>query len=414
MNFRLETFIAFRYLSSRRDESFISISSLFSFIGIMIGVATLIVVMSVMNGFRTELVNKIVGINGHIILYFNNNAKQQYLNITESIEKIENVELVSKELEMHAMLSSEDNSSGILIKGLDKVDMYERESISNSIVEGSLETFEGNNIVIGVRLASFLRVKLNDKISLITSSKTTTPFGSIPNTADFKIIGIFDVGMYNYDRNIAFIPRKTSSMLLNKELDYLSQLEIFLNDKSKINITTKSILAALDNKGSVYKWNTLHKELFNALEVEKKVMFLILSLIIFVAAFNLISSIIMIVKDKERGVGILRSIGLSRGQILRIFIMIGSFVGLLGTLIGLLLGLLISHNIGEIQLFLEDLFGRSLFSAEIYFFNIIPSDVNVSEVITVVFISLTLSLLSTLYPAWKASKIEPANILRYD
>ena len=251
MNFRLETFIAFRYLSSRRDENFISISSLFSFIGIMIGVATLIVVMSVMNGFRTELVNKIVGINGHIILYFNNNAKDQYSNITESIEKIENVELVSKELEMHAMLSSEDNSSGILIKGLDKVDIYERESISN-------------NIVIGVRLASYLRVKLNDKISLITTSQTTTPFGSIPNIADFKIIGIFDVGMYNYDRNIAFIPRKTSSKLLNKKLDYLSQLEIFLNDKSKIDITTKNILATLDNKGSVYKWNTLHKELFNA------------------------------------------------------------------------------------------------------------------------------------------------------
>lgn len=414
MNFRLETFIAFRYLSSRRDESFISISSLFSFIGIMIGVATLIVVMSVMNGFRTQLVDKIVGINGHIILYFNNDAKEQYISITESIEKIENVELVSKELEMHAMLSSEDNASGILVKGIDKVDLYERESISNNIIKGSLDAFEGNNIILGARLASYLRVKLNDKISLITSSKTTTPFGSIPNIADFKVIGIFDVGMYNYDRNIAFIPRKTSSKLLNKELGYLSQLEIFLNDKSQIDITSKKILDTLGDRGSVYKWNTLHKELFNALEVEKKVMFLILSLIIFVAAFNLISSIIMIVKDKERGIGILRSIGLSRGQVLRIFIIIGSFVGLIGTFIGLLLGLLISNNIGSIQLFLEDLFGRSLFSAEIYFFNVIPSNVNISEVFTIVFISLILSLLSTVYPAWRASKIEPANILRYD
>jgi lipoprotein-releasing system permease protein len=414
MNFRLETFIAYRYLSSRRDESFISISSLFSFIGIMIGVATLIVVMSVMNGFRTELVDKIVGINGHIILYFNNDAKDKYIDITESIEKIENVELVSKELEMHAMLSSEDNSSGVLVKGIDKLDLYERESISNNIIKGSLDSFEGNNIILGTRLAAFLRVKLNDKISLITSSKTTTPFGSIPNIADFKVIGIFDVGMYNYDRNIAFIPRETSSNLLNKELGYLSQLEIFLNDKSKIDITTKKVLVALEGRGNVYKWNTLHKELFNALEVEKKVMFLILSLIIFVAAFNLISSIIMIVKDKERGIGILRSIGLSKGQVLRIFIIIGSFVGLIGTFIGLLLGLLISNNIGSIQLFLEDLFNRSLFSAEIYFFNIIPSNVNVSEVLTIVLISLILSLLSTVYPAWKASKIEPANILRYD
>ena len=414
MNFRLETFIAFRYLKSRRDESFISISSLFSFLGIMIGVATLIVVMSVMNGFRTQLVDKIVGINGHIVLYFNNNATGKYIEITESIEKIENIELVSKEIEMHAMLSSEDNSSGILVKGIDKVDLYERDSISNNIIEGSLDSFEGNSIILGTRLASFLRVNLNNEVSLITSAKTTTPFGSIPNIANFKVVGIFDVGMYNYDRNIAFVPRQTSSKLINKKENYLSQLEVFLIDKSQIDITTNIIEEMLNERGSIYKWNTVHKELFNALEIEKKVMFLILSLIIFVAAFNLISSIIMIVKDKERGIGILRSIGLTRGQILRIFIMIGSFVGLIGTFIGLLLGVLISNNISEIQLFFESLFNKTLFSAEIYFFNVIPSNINTSEVITIVFISLILSLLSTIYPAWKASKVEPANILRYD
>ena len=414
MNFRLETFIAYKYLKSRRDESFISISSLFSFLGIMIGVATLIVVMSVMNGFRTQLIDKIVGINGHVILYFNNNAKDKYIEITDAIEKIENVESVSKEVEMHAMLSSVDNSSGILVKGIDKTDLYERDSIANNIIKGSLSNFEGNNVILGTRLASFLRVELNDIVSLVTAAKTTTPFGSVPNIANFKVVAIFDVGMYNIDRNIAFIPRLTSSKLLNKKENYLSQLEVFLIDKSKIVTTTSNITKTLGKDGSIYTWNTIHKELFNALEVEKKVMFLILSLIIFVAAFNLISSIIMIVKDKERGIGILRSIGLTRGQILRIFVMIGSFVGIIGTFIGLLLGVLISHNVGSIQLFFEGLFNRTLFSAEIYFFNVIPSDINISEVITIVFISLILSFFSTIYPAWKASKIEPANILRYD
>ncbi len=414
MSFRLENFIALRYLKSRRDESFISISSLFSFLGITIGVATLIVVMSVMNGFRTELIDKIVGINGHIVLYFNNENSKNNNIIIDEIQKIENVEFVSREVELHAMISSKINSSGILIKGISKVDLYERSSISDNIIKGSLNKLEGNNIILGTRLAAFLGVNIDDNITVMTSGRTKTPFGTLPNTANFKVVGIFDVGMYNFDRNIAFIPRPVATKLINKESNYLSQVEVFLENKNDLQLTALNISNILKGNGTLYTWDSIHKELFNALQIEKKVMFLILSLIIFVAAFNLISSIIMIVKDKERGIGILRSLGVTRIQILRIFIIIGSVVGILGTFLGTILGILITINIASIQKFFESIFDSNLFSAEIYFFNVIPSKINLSEIITIVIISLVLSLLSTLYPAWRASKIEPADIMRYE
>ena len=413
MNIKLEILIAIRYFRSRRDESFISISSLFSFLGITIGVATLIIVMSVMNGFRAQLIDKIVGVNGHLILYFNDESYKQ-TDVIEKIEAIENVENISQEVEMHSMITSEFNSSGILVKGISKADLYERDSIEKNIIEGNINNFEDKSIIIGSRLASFLRVKVNDKIELISSTKSTTPFGNIPSLIKLDVVGIFDVGMYNIDRNVIFMPKYLATRLLNKDQNYISHLEIFVRDIDYVNQTAYEINQNFGDINKIYTWESMHKELFNALKVEKKVMFLILSLIVFVAAFNLISSIIMIVKDKERGIGILRSLGFTRSQILRIFIFIGSIVGILGTIIGTILGILITINIGEIQVFLENLFDSQLFAPEVYFFNIIPSKVFISEIIIIVCTALCLSLLSTLYPAYRASKIEPANILRYE
>ncbi len=413
MNFKLETLIAIRYFRSRRDESFISISSLFSFLGITIGVATLIIVMSVMNGFRAQLIDKIVGINGHLILYFNDESYKQS-DVIEKIETIENIENISKEVEMHSMITSEFNSSGILVKGISKADLYERGSIEENIIEGNLNNFEDKSIIIGSRLATFLRVEVNDKIELISSTKSTTPFGNIPSVVELNVVGIFDVGMYNIDRNVIFMPKYLATKLLNKDQNYISHLEIFVRDLDHVNQIAYEINENFGQIHKIYTWESMHKELFNALKVEKKVMFLILSLIVFVAAFNLISSIIMIVKDKERGIGVLRSLGFTRNQILRIFILIGSIVGILGTIIGTILGILITINIGKIQVFLENLFDSQLFAPEVYFFNIIPSKVFISEIIIIVCTALILSLLSTLYPAWRASKIEPANILRYE
>ncbi len=413
MNFSLETLIAFKYLRSRRNEGFISVSSLFSFLGIMIGVATLIIVMSVMNGFRFELINKIVGVNGHAIVYLNDNTSNNIIDIVEDIENLNNIGSVVKELEVHGMISNKKNSSGVVIKGIDKVDLYERNSIAENIAEGDIKSFEGKNIILGIRMAKYLGVKINDSIKIMTSATTETPFGAIPVTDSFRVIGIFDVGMYEFDKNILFMPRTQAQILTNGNRE-ISHLEIFFINNDLTNETTQNIFNLIKNYGTVFNWESIHKELFNALKIEKKVMFLILSLIIFVAAFNLISSIIMIVKDKEKGIGILRSLGVSKSEILRIFILIGSFVGLLGTFIGSIVGLIISYNISSIQIFLENLFDSRLFAPEIYFFNIIPSKTDSSEVVTIIIIALFLSVLSTIYPAWKATKIEPANTLRYE
>ncbi len=413
MNFNLESFIALRYLKSKRHERFVSISSFFSFIGITIGVATLIIVMSVMNGFRIELLDKIIGINGHAVAYLNSNKNIDINDLVENIQNMPNIEYVSQELEFNAMISFKKNASGILVKGIEKADLLERNSISNNIIEGNLDNFNNKSVVIGSRLASFIGIKLNDKITLLTSNTNETPFGSIPITDKYTVVGIFEVGMYDYDRGIIFLPRKYAANLLRSERE-VSQLEIFLLDIRNLDTSILSIKKILDDKGSVFSWKSLHKELFNALEIEKKVMFLILFLIVFVAAFNLISSIIMIVKDKERGIGILRSLGVKRSEIQRIFIIVGSVVGLFGTVIGTLIGIFISINIGKIQIFLEELFDSNLFSAQVYFFNIIPSKIDYSEVFLIFLISISLSILSTIYPSWKASKIEPANVLRYE
>ena len=414
MNFSLETFIALRYLKSNRKEGFISISSFFSFIGITIGVATLIIVMSVMNGFRSELIKKIIGVNGHALIYLYEKNNLHKINaLKDRIENLDNVNFVSKELEMHGMLSTKNNASGTVIKGIDKVDLYERNSIYENIINGSIEQFNGKSLIIGTRLADYLGVSINENVTVLTTSFSDTPFGKFPISDVFKIVGIFDVGMYEYDRTVAFLPRD-EAISLGNETKQVTQLEVFFDNNVKIDETTKNILSALQEEGKVFNWKSIHRELFNALNIEKKVMFLILFLIIFVAAFNLVSSIIMIVKDKERGIGILRSMGATKFEILRIFVLIGSLVGFIGTTIGSILGILISINIAKIQFFLEGLFNSELFSPKIYFFSTIPSDINYKEVLSIILVSLILSVLSTLYPAWKATKIEPANILRYE
>ncbi len=413
MNYNLELFIALKYLRSKRDEKFISISSFFSFIGITIGVATLIIVMSVMNGFRSELLDKIIGINGHAIIYLNNKKDNNINDLIESIENLPNINYVAKEFEFNAMFAFNKLASGVLVKGVKKTDILERDSITNNIVSGNIENFNDKSVLIGSRLAYYMNVELDDKITLLTSNKVDTPFGNIPITDDFRVIGIFDVGMYDYDRGVIFMPIQEATSLVQSNIKS-TQLEVFLLDNKLSKKSINSISSIIGNSGKVFSWKSLHKELFSALEIEKKVMFLILFLIIFVATFNLISSIIMIVKDKERGIGILRSLGAKRSEIKRIFIIIGSVVGLIGTLVGTLLGVIISINIGKIQIFLESLIGSSLFSAEIYFFNVIPSKLDKTEIILIVLISIGLSILSTIYPSWKASKIEPANVLRYE
>ena len=382
MNFNLESFIAFRYLKSKRDERFISVSSLFSFIGITIGVATLIIVMSVMNGFRVELLNKIIGVNGHAVLYLNQKKNIDINVLVDKIENLTEVDSVAKELEFNAMLSHKKLASGVLVKGIDKADLLERNSISNNIVKGDLENYNDKSIVVGVRLANYLGLDIDDKVTLLTSNKLDTPFGSIPVTDEFKVSAFFDVGMYDYDRNVVFLPRYEASNLLQINKD-VTQLEIFFIEKYNLENAINHVNVIVGDSGKIFSWKSLHKELFSALEI-------------------------------ERGIGILRSLGVKKSEIQRIFILVGSLVGVFGTLIGTLLGIIVSLNIAKIQIFLEDLFNSKLFSAEVYFFNVIPSDIEYTEVALIFFISIILSIISTLYPSWKASKIEPANVLRYE
>ncbi len=414
MNIKLETYIAFRYLKSKRKENFISISSFFSFIGITLGVATLIIVMSVMNGFRSELINKIIGVNGSAIIFLKENKKNSSINaLTDAIENLPNVEFVSKELEFQAMLNSKKNSSGVIVKGISNTNLYDRSSISDNIVNGNLNDFSNKSVVIGDRLAKYLGVKVGDTITLFTTAIESSPFGSIPISDNFKIVALFDVGMYEFDRGILFMPIEQAKLLQENKTQN-TKLEVFLEDNTKLDNTINNINTLIENKGRLLTWKNIHRELFNALKIEKKVMFLILLLIIFVAAFNLISSVTMIVKDKEKAIGILRSLGVNKHEIMRIFMLIGTIVGLVSTFIGSLLGIVISINIGEIQIFLENIFQSSLFSSKIYFFDVIPSQINPKEVVIIILISILLSVFSTIYPALKASKIDPANILRYE
>lgn len=408
-----ERLLITRFLFSKKTDGYISIFSWFSIIGISLGVAAIIIVMSVMNGFRIELLDKIIGVNGHAVIYINSKKSIDINKLADDIQEITNVEYVAKEFEFNAMVANKNLSAGVLVKGVDKADLLERNSISDNIISGSLDNFNNKSLIIGTRLASYLNINVNDKITLLTSNKTETPFGSVPITDEYKVVSIFEVGMYDYDRGVLFLPRSEAINLVRSERD-VTQLEIFFIENNNFQKTMKLIENLIGEKGKIFSWKSLHKELFSALEIEKKVMFLILFLIIFVAAFNLISSIIMIVKDKERGIGILRSLGVKRSEIQRIFIFIGSVVGLFGTTIGTILGIFISFNIGKIQIFLEGLLGSKLFSAEVYFFNIIPSKIDYTEVFMIFFISLLLSILSTIYPSWKASKIEPANVLRYE
>ncbi len=415
MNVRFELMMASRYLRSKRSERFVSIITAFSLIGITLGVATLIIVMSVMNGFRSELIDKIVGVNGHLLVYLkkDNRKNDHVVNIAEKISQINGVYNVSKELNSQVMVSSSKGASGIMLRGIDPSDLIERPGIEENIVEGNLKSFLDGTIVLGSRLASYLGVSIGDDVTILSASGTTTPFGTIPSSRAFLVSAVFDVGMYEYDRGTAFVSREDASLLANSEKT-ASQIEVFLiNERDSKSIATV-IQTNILNKEKVYTWEEIHSQLFRALKVEKNVMFLILTLIIFVAVFNVISSLIMLVKDKEKGVAILRTIGTSKIQIMRIFCIVGSSIGFVGTFFGFILGVFISVNITSICNFIESLIGKELFTAEVYFFNNLPSEVDAVEVFYIVFVSLILSFLATLYPSWKASKLDPVEILRYE
>ena len=410
-----EQMIAFRYIKSRRVEGFISIAAWFSLIGIMLGVATLIVVMSVMNGFRTELVDRILGINGHLVVYEKNEPYvSNYNQIINKISDIKNVIAVTPHLEGQALAKSKSTVSGVIIRGVNWSDLAAKKLLWKSLTQLTIDNYKNNeDIIIGYRLAQRLNVNVGDFISLISPNGMETALGILPIKQNFKIAGFFDIGMYEYDNNFIFIPWKKAELFFSTK-NIAHGIEIFLKDQKFTSSVSSNVKNKLGNELLVIDWKKRNSAFMSALAVEKNVMFIILSLIILVAAFNIISSMIMLVQTKKSDIALMRTMGASKYVIIRIFVLTGSIIGLLGTFAGTILGVVISSNIEAIRNFLTTILGSELFSAEIYFLSKLPSDIYINEVIMVICVSIFLTLFASVFPAWKASRISPAEALRYE
>ena len=417
MLYSYELWIAYRYLRARRVDGFISIVSWFSLIGIALGVATLIIVMSVMNGFREELLSRIIGLNGHATFYVNNNSE------SINVDNIENILLGFDEVfdvvslvESTVMISNKKQSRGVVVRGLSINDLKENALLEKSISIKVLTNFnDENTIILGKRLATSLQLKSGDNVTIISSSGLSTPFGDAPMAKNFIVAGTFDLGMYEYDSSVIFMKINNLRDFLGYNNNYIDNIELFYKSPENSDLITyniKDILNSIETGNIIIPWTQRHAQLFSALEVERNVMFIILTLIILVAAFNIISSMIMLVKDKESSISILRTMGISENSILKIFIIVGASIGIIGTLIGFTIGLLFSLNIQKIQQLLEGITGTNLFAAEIYFLSKLPAKIDFTEVGLVVLFALILSLLATLYPAWRASRIDPIKVLR--
>ena len=409
-----EWMISFRYLRARRQEGFISIIAWFSLLGIMLGVATLIIVMSVMNGFREELLTRILGVNGHLSIYGNTKKLVKFDEIKNQIVQLNNVIKVTPVIEGQVMVSANNRSNGAVVRGMREIDIKTRTIISSNISHGSIIGMNNRiSVIIGSRMAQSLGVNVGDEIKLISPDGNITPFGSIPRMKNYTVSAIFNIGMHEYDSSFIFMPL-TEAQKFFKYPKSISYLDVMLRQPNQASEMVETINNVLKNNFRVFDWQRTNSSFFNAIQVERNVMFLILTLIIIVAAFNIISSLIMLVKDKGRDIAILRTMGATRGMIMRIFFISGASIGVTGTFAGFLLGIAFANNIELIRQFLQSFTGTDLFAAEIYFLSQLPAIVDTSEVLFVVLLSLFLSFLATLYPSWRASSLDPVEALRYE
>ena len=409
-----ERAVAFRYLRARKGERFVSVIAIFSLVGIALGVATLIIVMSVMNGFRQELLGRILGLNGHLGVYAQERVIRDYDAVAGRIRGVAGVVSATPIVEGQALLTSETGgASGGLARGVKPEDLRARGLVARNIVAGSLDRFEGEDaIVIGARLAQRLGLTVGDKITLVSPQGRTTVFGTVPRVRAYTVVALFQVGMHEYDNGFVFLPMAAAQLCFQTG-DGAPQVEVFVQDPTAVRAVSRAIRSALSGTPvRIVDWQDANSSFFAAVQVERNVMFLILTLIILVAAFNIVSSLIMLVKDKGRDIAILRTMGATRGAILRIFLLCGASVGVLGTLIGFAIGIVFCANIESIRQAIQSLSGTELFSPEVYFLSKLPAVVDPKEVAQVVAMGLGLSLLATIYPSWRAAKTDPVEALR--
>ncbi len=409
-----ERAIAFRYLRARKGERFVSVIAIFSLVGIALGVATLIIVMSVMNGFRQELLSRILGLNGHLGVHGLERNISDYDAVAGRIRAVPGVVMATPIVEGQVLLTSDQGgASGGLARGVKPEDLRARGIVADSIINGRLDRFEGDDaIVIGSRLAQRFRITVGDKVTLVSPQGRTTVFGTVPRVRAYTVVAIFQIGMHEYDNSFVFLPMAAAQTFFQTG-DVATQVEVFVTDPTNVRAVTRGIRAALqDRPVRILDWQDANSSFFAAVQVERNVMFLILTLIIIVAAFNIVSSLIMLVKDKGRDIAVLRTVGATRGAILRIFLLCGASVGVIGTLTGFLIGIAFCANIETIRQAIQALSGTELFSAEVYFLTRLPAVVDPNEVMQVVAMGLGLSLLATIYPSWRAAKTDPVVALR--
>ena len=408
---KIERVIAFRYLRPKKKEGFLKVISIFSFTGIALGVAILIIVMSVMNGFRAELVNKILGFNPHIIIKpFDKKIHEK--EISKLGELNADIKRISFTFSGQGILINRENTTGILIRSYKRDDIDKIDLIQKGIIDGDLKSFKENTISIGKELAISLDLMIGDKITLMSTSNLQTPFGNLPIQEKFVISSIFSTGLAEFDQNVIFMPFANAQSLFEfSEMDI--DLEIFLKKPDKVE-KIKDFVQKKFNDHYVYSWTDLNKSFFGALKVERNVMFIILTLIIIVAAFNIISGLTILVKNKTKEIAILRTLGISKKSIVRIFFLIGFSIGLFATITGVIIGILFSFYIEEIRILITSMFNISLFPEEIYFLSQMPSEINLGYISIVSFFSLLITFFATIFPSVAAAKLDPVQALKYE
>ncbi len=409
-----EWMIARRYLRARRKEGFISVIAGFSFLGIMLGVATLIIVMAVMNGFRQDLFSKILGLNGHAIMAKVSDDFTDYNDMAAKIAKVPGVKHVMPLIEAQVLASSPVQGLGALVRGVPESGLRSLPLVAGGVRYGTLDGFDQQQgVAVGIRLANALGLRLGDNITLISPRGATTPFGVSPRTKPYVISAVFELGMSEYDKTIIFMPLAEAQKFFSRGA-VADVLEVVVENPARIESYAAALKAAAGETMQISDWKQRNETFFRVLEVERSVMFIILSLIIVVAALNIISGIMMLVKDKGRDIAVLRTMGATSGSMMRVFLITGASIGVVGTLAGFVLGIIFCWNIESIRQFVQMVSGRTVFDPNVYYLTKMPVAIDPWETATIVLMALVISILATLYPSWRAAKLDPVEALRYE